>query len=118
MGTALTDHRHDLRLLAKLVRVAGRDPLAVWTGVGRAADAGEHEAGGHGERREDGADGPCPAILEHGRDEADGEREEEEEGAGGRPFGPVEGRRVGDGHGRVPRELLGERLGVEAAGGG
>ena len=54
-----------------------RDPLAVPAAVGDISDTGEHETWGHDERGRNGKDGPRPAALEDGRNEADSEREPE-----------------------------------------
>jgi hypothetical protein len=52
-----------------------RSDPATSTDIGHVPDTSEHVAGNHDERGEDDADGPCPAGLEDGSDEAEAEKE-------------------------------------------
>lgn len=110
-----TSERYDLDLLAILVLVSGRNPLAVRAAGGHAADADEHEARGHNERGDDGAGGPGPAGAEDGKEEANAGEDDERNAGGGAVLGVVDRGFVRDRDGGVGGELLGERTCVEAA---
>jgi hypothetical protein len=109
-----TDGRDNGDLLAVLVLEAARDPVAVGRSGGHAADAREHEAGRHDERREHGDHAPRPARDEQETEEAHGERAERQRGAQREPEAPADRGAVRDRRRRVRGKLLREWFRVEA----
>jgi hypothetical protein len=109
-----TNNSYDLHFLAELVLESTGDPTTILTNEGGATDAREHVAGGHDQRHENGANGPGPAALENGRDEAEGDGKGQKARPKGGPARPVERLRVRDGDRGVVRKVLRERLGLKS----
>ena len=113
-----TQERHDLHFLSELILVSARDPAAVRAHVRHVPDLREHVTTRHDQAGCDRARGPHPAIGEDRPDPAERKDTKEDDGDRLEELAPVEGLLVGDGNGRVARELRCERARFKTSGWG
>jgi hypothetical protein len=112
---AITEASHNLGLLAILVLVPARNPVAAGCCTRHATDTNEHKPGRHDERRRERDKCPGPTRGERRPNVAREQRKRYERTERSEPLGPVNRVPVRDRNESVPRQRLGEWASVKSA---